>query len=178
MGFFRWDYMKTCRKCNQTKSLGDFYKDSSREDGKKTICIVCDKVNVALYALNNKEKRKATSTHWYAKNAARVKQVGLAYRKANPDRVKATKKRYNENKIARGKLSPYLYVKLFKLQKGMCACCGKLLDGVGDHMDHKMPLALGGTNTDDNIQLLHQRCNNQKSSKHPIDFMQSMGFLL
>jgi 5-methylcytosine-specific restriction endonuclease McrA len=46
------------------------------------------------------------------------------------------------------------------------------------HLDHIVPLAIGGTNTDDNIQLLRQKCNQQKSAKHPIDFMQSRGFLL
>jgi 5-methylcytosine-specific restriction endonuclease McrA len=45
-------------------------------------------------------------------------------------------------------------------------------------MDHIVPLISGGTNTDDNIQLMRSRCNQQKSAKHPIDFMQSRGFLL
>jgi 5-methylcytosine-specific restriction endonuclease McrA len=45
-------------------------------------------------------------------------------------------------------------------------------------MDHIIPLALGGTNTDDNIQLLRAKCNKQKGAKHPIDFMQQRGFLL
>lgn len=56
-------------------------------------------------------------------------------------------------------------------------CCGLPL-GDNYHIDHIMPLALGGSNTDDNIQLLRQRCNNQKCAKHPVDFMQSRGFLL
>jgi 5-methylcytosine-specific restriction endonuclease McrA len=46
------------------------------------------------------------------------------------------------------------------------------------HLDHITPITLGGSNTDDNMQLLRQRCNNQKYNKHPIDFMQSRGFLL
>jgi hypothetical protein len=41
-----------------------------------------------------------------------------------------------------------------------------------------MPLALGGSNTDDNMQLLRAICNYHKYTKHPIDFMQSKGFLL
>lgn len=45
-------------------------------------------------------------------------------------------------------------------------------------MDHIMPLALGGTNTDDNIQLLCPTCNRSKHAKHPVDFMQQRGFLL
>jgi 5-methylcytosine-specific restriction endonuclease McrA len=45
-------------------------------------------------------------------------------------------------------------------------------------MDHIIPLALGGANTDDNIQLLRATCNLQKHTKHPIDFMQQRGYLL
>ncbi len=76
-----------------------------------------------------------------------------------------------------GKLSSGLSKKLFKLQKGKCACCKEPL-GNNFHMDHIMPLALGGANEDWNIQLLRQTCNNQKRAKHPIDFMQKRGFLL
>lgn len=46
------------------------------------------------------------------------------------------------------------------------------------HLDHIVPVAMGGPNIDENIQLLRQRCNNQKHSKHPVDFMQQRGFLL
>ena len=38
--------------------------------------------------------------------------------------------------------------------------------------------ALGGLNADSNMQLLRAECNLQKSAKHPVDFMQSRGFLL
>lgn len=41
-----------------------------------------------------------------------------------------------------------------------------------------IPLWMGGANTDENMQLLRAVCNMQKSAKHPIDFMQSRGFLL
>lgn len=76
-----------------------------------------------------------------------------------------------------GVLSVGLSAKLFKLQKGMCPCCKQPL-GDDYHMDHKMPLALGGSNTDNNMQLLRKKCNQQKNAKHPVDFMQSRGFLL
>ena len=46
------------------------------------------------------------------------------------------------------------------------------------HLDHIMPLALGGSNTDDNIQLLRARCNLQKRAKHPVDFMRERGYLI
>ena len=41
-----------------------------------------------------------------------------------------------------------------------------------------MPIALGGKNVDDNVQLLCAACNLSKQAKHPVDFMQQRGFLL
>lgn len=88
---------------------------------------------------------------------------------------------YNRNRRAinraTGKLSTSLAAKLFKLQRGKCACCGEPL-GADYHLDHIMPLALGGSNTDDNAQLLRARCNLQKNAMHPVEFMRQRGFLL
>ena len=69
-------------------------------------------------------------------------------------------------KGAVGKLSQGIEQKLFEAQRGLCVCCNKPL-GDNYHLDHIMPLALGGTNTDDNVQLLLARCNLQKGAKHP-----------
>lgn len=67
--------------------------------------------------------------------------------------------------------------RLFRLQRGKCACCKKPL-GSDYHLDHIMPLALGGVNEDSNIQLLRAKCNMQKHTVHPVEFMQQRGFLL
>jgi len=45
-------------------------------------------------------------------------------------------------------------------------------------MDHIVPLAKGGKNIDSNIQLTCPKCNLEKNSKDPIEFMQSRGYLL
>jgi hypothetical protein len=126
----------------------------------------------------NKERATITAKAWKAKNRDKVRAAVKKWQQLNPDAAKAI----NQNRRARekqaiGKLSPDLLKKLFALQKGKCACCKKPL-GDDYHMDHIMPLALGGTNTDDNIQLLRAKCNNQKYKKHPIDFMQERGYLL
>lgn len=115
------------------------------------------------------------------------------YREAKPELIAAGKKRWTEanrdrhrlqraNRRAKkrevgGVLSPNLVKRLMKLQKGVCPCCNKPLNGEY-HSDHIMPLALGGSNTDDNMQLLHPKCNLKKGAKHPVDFMQTQGFLL
>ena len=66
---------------------------------------------------------------------------------------------------------------LLTLQRGKCAACGHLLAG-DYHIDHIVPIALGGSNRDDNVQLLHSGCNLRKAARHPVEFMQSLGMLL
>lgn len=101
-----------------------------------------------------------------------------AWAAANPDKRKANRNnRRARKKLVNGSLSKDLVSKLYRLQKGKCPCCAQPL-GDDYHLDHKMPLALGGLNVDTNMQLLRAKCNLQKAAKHPIEFMQSRGFLL
>ena len=75
-----------------------------------------------------------------------------------------------------GKLSQGLADKLLKIQGWKCNYC-KIDLGDDFHMDHIMPLKLGGQNTDDNIQILCPYCNCSKGAKHPLTFMQENGYV-
>lgn len=126
----------------------------------------------------NLDSTKATNAAWRADNLDKVRATNAAWARANPE----AKRIHAQNRRARkiesgGVLSKGLSAKLFKLQRGKCACCGLPLGGKY-HLDHVIPIALGGANTDDNIQLLRAVCNRQKHIKHPVDFMQERGFLL
>lgn len=196
--------MKACTKCGVVKAVGQFSKDSSKRDGLQSRCKECnseyraanlDKIKAkdAKYYANNLDKHKSAHAKWRSENLGRVRAAAIKWNAANPERVKAYTVKWQSanpeavriighNRRSRklsagGKLSKDLAERLFKLQRGKCACCGEPL-GKNFHLDHIMPIKLGGANTDDNIQLLRQRCNNKKSAKHPIDFMQSRGFLL
>lgn len=156
----------------------------------------------------NIEKAKAYSKMKYASDPAKAKAASLAYRRANPDKVKRAKSEWRsanmekvkslfvawreknryrlkmKEKLRRArkrsggaKLSPDIVPRLLNLQRGKCACCGLPL-GDDYHLDHIMPLALGGSNTDGNMQLLRAKCNLSKGAKHPTVFMQERGFLL
>lgn len=169
------------------------HKDAVKETSSRTYSRNKEKVCEAatLWAVNNPEKcilarkkhaasgkEKLTKQMYAAKNATRIRDAKRLWIKSNPDAVR----RMNHVRRARksrsgGNLSSGITQKLFSLQRGRCACCGLLLGDRYD-LDHIMPLALGGSNTDDNVQLLRQRCNRQKHAKHPIYFMQSRGFLL
>lgn len=156
----------------------------------------------------NKEKIKAKSRAWYLENREKAISYSCAYAKKNPnivnvrtakwalankDRIAKKNKEWKNNNKAKvnvqtqnyrakkrrsgGKLSQGIMERLFTIQRGKCACCNLPL-GNDFHLDHIIPLALGGRNEDLNIQLLRATCNLQKSKKHPIDYMQSKGFLL
>lgn len=151
------------------------------------------KASRAAWHANNKERMKAykaaqrvlygnqlrqKSAAYYAANKERVKESNATWAAANREVVRIHK----QNRRARirnngGTLSRDVVRRLFALQRGKCACCGQPL-GDNYHLDHIMPLALGGVNADDNVQLLRSACNLQKKAKHPVEFMQSRGFLL
>jgi 5-methylcytosine-specific restriction endonuclease McrA len=104
---------------------------------------------------------------WYAANLAKLR---------DRKRVKRHNRRAKE-RGASGRLSKGLYSRLFTLQRGKCAVC-RTPTAKGMHLDHIVPLAGGGTNDDDNIQLLCPPCNHGKRDRHPVEFMQSRGYLL
>ena len=62
---------------------------------------------------------------------------------------------------------------LLARQKGRCVYCRREL-GESYQVDHRMPLALGGSNNLDNLQALCKRCNLKKHAKHPDQFAREM----
>lgn len=200
--------MKTCRRCGEAKPQSEYHRHKRFKDGFNINCKSCRNAESIAYRAANPEKSRDSSKKYREKNKPKIAEIRAAYAKNNPEKVKESKRLYalknkeeikakakakrlanperqrraRHNRRAReraavGKISAGLVDKLLVLQNGKCACC-KLPLGDDYHVDHIMPLALGGTNTDDNIQLLRARCNRQKNAKHPIDFMQERGFLL
>jgi 5-methylcytosine-specific restriction endonuclease McrA len=140
---------------------------------------------LAAWRIRNKEKVKAYRTKdrvqeysraHYERHKEEIKDRVSQYRKSNPNKVRALN--HARRGLERsGKLSSNIIEILFFKQKGLCVCCKKKL-GKDFHLDHIVPLSMGGTNTDDNVQLLKPRCNLQKNAKHPVDFMRERGYLL
>lgn len=136
------------------------------------------KVGKAKWNAENKERNRLTKAAYRVANRERVAAGLAAWHAAHPDarRVHESKRRARKADVG-GSLSVGLSAKLFELQRGKCACCGKSL-GSDYHLDHRTPLALGGQNVDGNMQLLRSICNLQKGVRHPVEFMQSRGLLL
>lgn len=60
----------------------------------------------------------------------------------------------------RGSMSDLRVAKIYARHDGKCASCGrKLMAGDDYEIDHKIALANGGTDDDDNLQLLCEGCH-------------------
>lgn len=188
-----------CRPCNARRckeryaimSNSPEEKEKRRQYRLKNAESACLKSK--LWRINNPEKKASANKKWAQENQDKVKlsnlkylnanrellnAKNLAWAKANPENARRAAHARRARKMATGgELSNGISANLFKLQRGKCPCCKQPL-GDDYHLDHIMPLYLGGSNTDDNIQLLRATCNRQKHTKHPIDFMQQRGFLL
>ena len=59
---------------------------------------------------------------------------------------------------------------LFKEQRGKCMYCGKKMGLAYFHVDHKSPVARGGSNSISNLQLLCAPCNTRKGARTDGEF--------
>jgi len=57
-------------------------------------------------------------------------------------------------------------------QKYQCIYCISSIDENNSHLDHKTPLARGGTNDTSNLQALCKRCNAEKHSKNHVEYIE------
>lgn len=132
----------------------------------------------AKWAEDNPDKRKAICAKYVAENPDKVKVSQIKWYSKNPEKVKARKHiRRAREKNAEGSFTPTDIHSMLKQQREKCVVCRVDISETYQ-IDHIMPLALGGSNNISNIQLLCSHCNLSKNAKHPIDFMQSRGFLL
>jgi 5-methylcytosine-specific restriction endonuclease McrA len=151
------------------------------------------KANIVKYLERHPEKVKAAQEKYRKANPEKVKAREEAYRKANPEKVKeATAKwrqanldksrtfcrnRHARKKAAEGRHTSEDIQRIYDIQKGRCACCGVKVGQTYD-VDHVQPLSKGGSNWPSNLQILCPSCNRRKHNKDPLEFMQSLGFLL
>ena len=113
------------------------------------------------------EHRREYQRQWYAENKQKHHDRMKRWRKNNPMKAREENRRKDHKKRGvAGKIPKDIHVRLFAEQMGVCVCCGAML-GDDYHLDHIMPIALGGTNDESNLQLLKAECNMRKGAMHP-----------
>ena len=167
-----WSLKKDADNRNKANARADRYRSKHSEELKRRA------QQPDVRAKNT--KRQAA---WRLKNPEKITAILVRWNSANTDKARLQRRNRQHTRRARirgsgGVLSDGIIEKLMLLQRGHCACCRVRLEGVTPHLDHMIPLAAGGRNEDSNMQLLCASCNLAKFTKHPIDFMQSKGYLL
>lgn len=78
------------------------------------------------------------------------------------------------HKIKRKQFSPTERTKIYNKNRGRCAICGKFVPYDNFTVDHIIPLAKGGTNVMDNLQVACNVCNLIKQDILPEDLMKKL----
>ena len=132
---------------------------------------------------------------WREANRDRFNAQARAARAANPEKARARYKKWQSTKDGRaakarlqrerrarlrgsnGRHSVVDLVEILSAQRGRCAYC-RVKVGDEYEADHIIPLALGGSNSRRNIQIVCPPCNRRKRTKDPIRFAQELGRLI
>jgi len=99
----------------------------------------------------------------YRDNAEAKKEYQRDYYRKNPEVYQRSRAKRNARK--RGvEHQPYTRREIYDRDGGSCRDCGKSLPyGPGGfHIDHIVPLSLGGPDTPANVQLMCPVCNREK----------------
>ncbi len=106
---------KTCLHCRKVKLLEDFYKQSSKKDGRQNYCKICD-TKLALirqkqasdrekrkeWQSNNKWRMNSNNQKWKDKNREHVRDYANSYYLENKEKV-------DKNKIIQKEKYPNIY---------------------------------------------------------------------
>lgn len=201
-----WEKANPERKAEQRARYAKKHQDRLAEKRNRPEEIENRKRRSRAYYLTRSAALIQKATEWKKKNPERLKELNRRYREKHaslirekeraPERVAKSRERakayYRKNADyykaaardrraatsgAAGRVEAAFVRELNQRQRGRCAICRGDLAALGTHLDHIVPLALGGEHAKANLQLLCPRCNLSKSAKHPIDFMQERGFL-
>lgn len=196
----RWTNDCSCVECKKIKSRA-FCADWRIKNTEKTKLLNKEwrknntdsiKEKQAKYYASNKEAIKEKARIYYHENKTAVLERVWKYRSLNVEKIRSMHRMYYAENIesrrhanrairakrllCEGKHTKQDIERICKAQKRKCAVCKKSL--IKYHVDHVIPLAKGGTNYPENLQLLCPNCNHRKSDKDPLIFMQQNGFLL
>ena len=173
-----------CRPCSLEKSrawaAANKAKKAEHKRNSRHADIERDRETRRRHYANNAEALRDQSRNRSAEKRAQRAERQREYRRANPEKTRQLNRARVHSQRAAGRVTREMIEFLIAMQRGCCAVCKRhtVKAGKGFHLDHKQALASGGTNAIGNLQLLCPTCNLRKSDRDPVEFMQSVGYLL
>jgi 5-methylcytosine-specific restriction endonuclease McrA len=175
---------KLCPYCGVVKAAAEFYKDKGQPTGLYVNCKVCHRALTdawkathpeavkrtarASYGRNRVKRIQEAKDYWYT-NHERCKARARAYKLANRTQATALQRNRDARKTGNGGTHTAEDIQAqYERQGGKCFYCHQKLDKY--HVDHAIPLVLGGSNGPENLVVACPECNMEKGAKHPMDF--------
>lgn len=184
------------------RKRANFYvanRDRLREERKIAYEANAAKINdkSRLYYKTHKDRIKQKKKIWDENNRDSVRSLAKKTYWRNPEKKRQkNREHYQKNKSqyrsrdrfrraleigAAGSHTPEDIETLFMAQNGLCASphckCQLITEGKGKfHIDHDIPLVLGGSNGISNLSLLCPTCNKSKGAKTMTEFILSRLF--
>ncbi len=163
---------KTCGQCGRTlpATTEFFHRDKNRPSGLYSWCKECNRARRNQHYADHAERYSEYNRSFYAANAEEKKRMAREWHERNPERARA----HARASAARRRRAPGNHTAAdvdaqYARQRGRCYWCGERV-GQTYHVDHVIPLKLGGSNAPENIVVACPRCNQVKHAKHPMDF--------
>jgi hypothetical protein len=189
--------LKRCTKCKEYKEKAEFGSDISRKDGINPTCRQCVNTQSRKYNAEHPDRRRNASRNWRENNREYVREYQRVHQmNTKPERAAYLRKwrlKHGDHDATyhiKGQLRTALYrsrkanasgvhtaddliairaAQTDKRGRLRCWWCGKSIIDT-PHLDHKMPLARGGSNGSENLCYSCGPCNCSKSAKTPAEY--------
>ena len=132
-------------------------------------CIACTRIYDKAYRVENRERNNLNKRIWRSLNP----EANSAQRKRDlPAQRRSDAKRRMAVMNSHGKAAKADILAIKEIQGGRCAYCGSQ---ESLHVDHKVPLSIGGHHVEANLQWLCGRCNVRKGAKTDTEYRKENG---
>lgn len=164
---------RRCSKCGEWKPPSKFGPDRRTKDGLHPRCRSCvkDALEKGMIRWRAARSEKAETNRRRARDWARAarqkdpekfRRRDKEYRARHPERIQVIKAR---RRTAAGACSPSQWLAKCEFWGWRCYLCGAPLERKAVHMEHRTPVARGGSNWPANLAPACAPCNAAKSYK-------------
>lgn len=197
---FDLDPTKVCVICKQVFPASNefFHRHKSRKDGLSDSCKTCNKERASKWQQQNREKQRQTGARWREKhrvsareyfrkryqdnreqelerkriarekNPEKFRQKNREWTQNNPEKAQAKRLHHVARKHnAEGSFTDEDIKRMTQEQDGCCYYCSERTVLT---VDHKTPLARGGSNYPDNLCMACRFCNSQKGARTEAEY--------